>query len=185
MVHTFFERRVERLREVLGRLTVALESAGILYEVVGGLAVYVHVERTTPLAGRLTRDIDVLIRRQDLAAIAHAAEPYGFRYLHTAGMDTLLDAAAPDATNAVHLLFTRERVRPEHVETTPDLAPERIDDAWIAPVAHLVRMKLTSYRFKDRAHLKDMEEAGLLTLDIDAGLPEELRRRLAEVRAGE
>jgi len=185
MVHTFFERRVERLREVLGRFAAALEAAGISYQLVGGLAVYLHVERVTPLAGRLTRDIDVLVRREDLVAIAKAAEAFGFRYRHAAGMDMLLDAEAPDAATAVHLLFARERVRAGHIEMTPDLQPERIEDAWVAPVAHLVRMKLTSYRFKDRAHLKDMEAAGLLTSDAEAGLSDELRHRLDEVRAGE
>ncbi len=144
-----------------------------------------HVERSMPFAGRLTRDIDILVRRDDLAEITKVAESFGFRYRHAAGLDMLLDADAPDAASAVHLIFARERVRPEHVEASPDLAPERLGDAWVAPVAHLVRMKLTSYRFKDRAHLKDMEQAGLLTPGIEATLSSELRRRLDEVRAGE
>ena len=46
-------------------------------------------------------------------------------------------------------------------------------------------MKLTSFRLKDQAHLKDLEEAGLMTTEMEAGLPEILRDRLAQVRAHE
>ena len=44
-------------------------------------------------------------------------------------------------------------------------------------------MKLTSFRAKDEAHLKDMDEAGLITPDIEAELPDALRERLLQVRA--
>lgn len=53
------------------------------------------------------------------------------------------------------------------------------------PLADLVRMKLTSFRAKDEAHLKDLDEAGLLTPEMEAGLAPVLRARLAQVRARE
>jgi hypothetical protein len=46
-------------------------------------------------------------------------------------------------------------------------------------------MKLTSFRLKDRVHIQDMDGVGLITTEIEAGLPEALRQRLAEVRASE
>jgi hypothetical protein len=46
-------------------------------------------------------------------------------------------------------------------------------------------MKLTSFRLKDQTHLKDMDEARLITPDIEAPLPEALRARLAQIRASE
>jgi hypothetical protein len=55
----------------------------------------------------------------------------------------------------------------------------------LAPVADLVRMKLTSYRLKDRVHIQDLDAVGLITSDIEADLPDLLRARLAEVRASE
>ena len=55
----------------------------------------------------------------------------------------------------------------------------------VAPVADLVRMKLTSYRFKDRVHLQDLDAVGLISLEIEAQLPDLLQNRLAEIRAGE
>ena len=51
------------------------------------------------------------------------------------------------------------------------------------PLADLLRMKLTSFRAKDEAHLKDLDEAGLITPDIEAGLPPVLAERLARARA--
>jgi hypothetical protein len=43
-------------------------------------------------------------------------------------------------------------------------------------------MKLTSYRLKDRVHIQDMDRAGLITVQMEAGLSGELRRRLEEIR---
>ena len=55
----------------------------------------------------------------------------------------------------------------------------------IAPVAELVHMKLTSFRVKDKVHIQDLDGVGLITAEIEAGLSEPLRQRLAEVRATE
>jgi hypothetical protein len=55
----------------------------------------------------------------------------------------------------------------------------------VAPVADLVRMKLTSFRLKDKVHIQDLDGVGLITPEIEAQLPEFLRQRLAEVRASD
>ena len=52
----------------------------------------------------------------------------------------------------------------------------------LIPLTDLVRMKLTSFRAKDEAHIKDLDEAGLLTPEIEATLPPELAERLAQTR---
>ncbi|HME11067.1 MAG TPA: hypothetical protein VKG25_28690 [Bryobacteraceae bacterium] len=44
-------------------------------------------------------------------------------------------------------------------------------------------MKLTSFRAKDETHLKDLDEAGLITPDIEAVLSSVLAQRLEQVRA--
>ncbi len=65
-------------------------------------------------------------------------------------------------------------------------APDRtVEGALIAPVADLVRMKLTSFRLKDRVHIQDMDGVGLITPEMEADLPDLLRQRLAEVRASD
>jgi hypothetical protein len=53
----------------------------------------------------------------------------------------------------------------------------------LTPLEDLVRMKLTSFRAKDEAHLKDLDEAGLITPDVEAGLSPALTQRLAQLRA--
>src|SRR5215472_13340421 len=119
LVSTFFENKVDQLFEVAGRLAKALSQAGIEYRVVGGFAAYMHVNEVEPMAARLTRDIDVAIDRNDLDAIAEATRPFGFRYRHAAGVDMLVDAVAPKAHSAVHLLFVREKVRQDYPEPVP------------------------------------------------------------------
>ena len=55
----------------------------------------------------------------------------------------------------------------------------------VASVADLVRMKLTSFRDKDRVHIRDLDGVGLITTEIEAALPDVLRERLARIRATE
>jgi hypothetical protein len=184
LVNAHYEKHVEQLVEVAGRFAAALSQAGIEYRIVGGLAVYLHVNTIDPLAARLTRDIDAAIRRTDIQKIAQLVKPFGLEFRHAAGVDMLVDALAPKARSAVHFIFVSEKVRPEYLEPVPDFSQApKIDGLAVAPVADLVRMKLTSFRDKDRVHIRDMDSVGLITPEIEAGLPEILRQRLAEVRA--
>jgi hypothetical protein len=170
-VNTFFEKRVEQLFDLAGRVEAAFAAAGLEYRVIGGLAVYLYVEEAVPDAGRLTRDIDIAVRREDLEGIARAVQPFGMQHRHVAGVDMLVQTGAPSARRAVHL-------RP-----TPAIGPCRtLHGVRLVPLADLVRMKLTSFRSKDETHLKDLEEAGLITPEIEAALSETLRARLAQVR---
>jgi hypothetical protein len=148
--------------------------------------VYLYVEEIEPDAGRLTKDVDVAVRRQDLERIAEAAKAFGLEYRHVAGVDMLMQAGQPSARRAVHLVFAGEKVRPEYVEAVPELGPAReIRGLRLMPLADLVKMKLTSFRFKDQAHLKDLDDAGAITPEIETALSPVLAERLALVRAGE
>lgn len=183
-VNTFFEKRVEQLFDLARRVEEAFASAGLDYRVVGGLAVYLYVEETAPDAGRLTKDIDIAVRRADLERIAQAVAPFGLQYRHAAGVDMLVQTAEPSARRAVHLIFTGEKVRPEYPEATPELGVDRrIRNVRVIALEDLIRMKLTSFRAKDEAHLKDFDEAGLITPEIEAALSPILRERLAQMRA--
>ncbi|MBI3698583.1 MAG: hypothetical protein HY238_27550 [Acidobacteria bacterium] len=185
-VNTFFEERVEQLFDLAGLVEKIFSSAGLEYRIVGGLAAYLYVEEMEPEAGRLTKDIDIAVRREDLEKIAKAAEPFGLQHRHVAGVDMLVQAGKPSARRAVHLVFTSEKVRPEYPEPTPELGPyRRIKGLRLIPLADLIRMKLTSFRANDEAHLKDLDEAGLITPEIEAALSPVLAERLARVRARE
>jgi hypothetical protein len=172
-----YDRHVEQLLETVRRLAQALTAASIQYRVIGGVAVFLHVSDRDPLAARSTRDVDIAVDRAHLPAIAEAVHPFGFEYRHAAGVDMLVDAREPRARSAVHMIL----------ETVPDFsAPVRTSEGvLLAPVADLVRMKLTSYRLKDRVHIQDLDAVALITPEIEAQLSEPLRARLREVRATE
>ena len=53
----------------------------------------------------------------------------------------------------------------------------------LVPVEDLIRMKLTSYRAKDEMHLKDLDEAGVITPEIESQLSPLQLDRLRQTRA--
>jgi hypothetical protein len=182
-----YDRHVEQLFDVLTRLAKAFAQAGIEYRVVGGVAVFLHVHERDPLAARTTRDIDLVVDRADLARIAEAVRSAGFECRHAAGVDLLVDTQEPDRRSAAHFVFVGEKVRPDYEEAVPEFsAPVRTQEGvLLAPARDLIRMKLTSFRLRDRVHLQDMDAVGLITPEIEAELPGLLRARLKEVRAAE
>ena len=183
-INTFFEERVQQLFSLAETVEKIFASAGLEYRVVGGLATYLYVEQAEPDAGRLTRDIDIAIRREDLEKIAAAAAPFGFQLRHVAGADMLVRTEEPSARRAVRLIFAGEKVRPEYPEPVPPIGPAQgIRGFRVALVADLVRVKITSFRAKDETHLKDLDEAGLITPEIESGLSSILRERLDRMRA--
>lgn len=98
----------------------------------------------------------------------------------------LVQTAEPSARRAVRLSFSGEQVHPDYPEAVPEIeAPRIIRGIRVAPLIDLIRTKLTSFRLKDQTHLKDLDEAGLITPGIIEQLSPVLRERLAEVRARE
>lgn len=167
---------------MLLRLKAACSDAKVEYEVIGGFAVYLHVDRIDPMEARLTRDIDINIRRQDVEVLASVAERHGFAFRHAAGIDMLVDPNAPRARSAVHMFISGTKIRPHYLSSVPEPAPVILDGFSVAPVDHLVQMKLTSFRPKDITHVQDMLAVGLITPEIEEGLSPELRARLEDVK---
>jgi len=185
-VNTFFEERLEDLFTLADKVARAFAAADLPYRVVGGLATYLYVEEKEPDAGRLTRDIDIVVRRDDLDAIAKAAEPFGLQYRHVAGVDMLVQKDEPSARRAVHMVFSGEKVRSDYPEATPQLSGSRtVRGIELLPLVDLLRMKLNSFRLKDQTHLQDLDQAGLITPAIESQLSQIHRERLARVRASE
>lgn len=184
-VNAFYEERLQHLFELGEQVRRIFAAAGLEYRVVGGLATYLYVEEREPDAGRLTKDIDVLVNRGDLSKLAAAAQAFGFEYRHTAGLDMLVRSAEPSVRRAVRLVLAGEMVKPGEFEPAPPLlagsASCERKGLKLLPLHELVRMKLVSYRLKDQVHLKDLQEAGLITADVMADLPAELRERLIRV----
>jgi hypothetical protein len=172
-------RAVEKVRERLLRATAALENASIPYAVCGGNAVAVWVTRVDESAVRNTRDVDILIRRSDLDAVKTALMVAGFDYKHTAGLDLFLDGPSARARDAVHIVFAGEKVRPEELLPNPDVTESVPSDQFrVLDLEALVRIKLTSFRDKDRTHLRDLLDVGLIDGNWCWRYPDELAARL-------
>ena len=151
------ERAVWKVKDRLLRATAALEKAGVPYAVVDGNGVAAWIEQVDESAVRATQDVDLLIRREDLEAVKKALEPAGFIYRHAASMDMFLDGEYASDRDAVHLVFSGEKVREEYLTTVPDVSESVSFQAFrVLALESLVRMKLTSFRDKDRMHLRDM-----------------------------
>lgn len=167
------------VRERLLRATAALEKAGVAYAVIGGNAVAAWVGKVDQSAVRFTQDVDLLIRRADLEAAKAALEPVGFNYRHSARIDMFLDGPNAKARDAVHVIFAGEKVRPEYELPAPDVSETAPSEAFrVLQLDALVRMKLTSFRDKDRTHLRDMLEVGLVDAKWLPRLPKALAQRL-------
>ena len=157
------ERAVERIQERLERTARTLEQAGIPYAIIGGNAVRAWVAQADEAAVRTTRDVDILLRRSDWPAAKAAMEAAGFVHRHSAGMDMFLDGPDAKARDAVHVLFAGERVFPDDLVAAPDVTEsENIQAHRTLTLEALVRMKLNSFRDKDRMHLRDLLEIGLI-----------------------
>ena len=177
-------RAVERVRERLLRATAALEAAGVPYAVVGGNAVAAWVARVDPSAVRNTQDVDVLLRRADLAAAERALLAAGFVRRHVAGVEAFLDGPGARVRDAVHVVMAGEKVRPEYPAATPDVSEsEKPDQFYVISLDALVRMKLTSFRLKHQVHLQDLLAVGLIDASWADRLPPELADRLRQVVA--
>lgn len=170
---------MELVKSRLLRVTAALEKAGVAYAVVGGNAVAAWVGRVDLSAVRFTQDVDLLIRRSDLEATKAALEPVGFTYRHSSSIDMFLDGPNAEARDAVRVIYAGERVRPEYPLPAPELTESEASEMFrVLNLDALVRMQLTSFRDKDRTHLRDMLSVGLLDETWRARLPETLASRL-------
>jgi hypothetical protein len=170
---------VEEVRRRFRRAAGALQSAGVPYAVAGDFAVALWVARVDESAVRNAQDVDILIRRQDLEAVKAALASAGFVYRHVAGMDVFLDGPDAKPREAVHIVFANEKVRPEEPLPNPDVTEcEQTDQFSVLALEALVRIKLTAFRDKDRTHLRDLIDVGLVDAGWLSRLPAVLADRL-------
>jgi hypothetical protein len=176
------ERAVEKVQERLERTAATLESAGIPYAIIGGNAVRAWVAQADEAAVRTTRDVDILLRRDDWPAAINAMQAAGFVYRHVKSIDMFLDGPNAKARDAVHVLFAGEKVHPDDPVPAPDVSEsEDIQRHRTLKLDALVRMKLTAFRRKDQMHLLDMIDVELIDQSWCQRLPPELAARLQEL----
>jgi hypothetical protein len=163
----------------LRRITAALEEKSVPYAVVGGQAVAVWVATREPAAVRTTKDVDLLICRDDLPRARAAALSVEMDYFEVMGVGMFLERSNPNPRDAVHLVWAGERVRPEYEWPSPSIDERReLSGIHAISLPGLVRMKLLSNRDQDRVHLRDMIDVGLVGRELLADLPPSLSERL-------
>jgi hypothetical protein len=164
----------------LNRITNALFKMGVPYALVGGQAVIVWMATKDPAGVRTTKGVDILIDRHDLPYATRAALSVGLEYLEVHGVGMFLQPSHPDARHGVCLVWADEKVRAGDPLPTPtiDERQELEPGKSVVTLAGLVRMKLTANRDKDRVHLRDMIDVGLIDRSMLAGLPAVLAERL-------
>ncbi len=175
-------RAVEAVEDRLLRSTGALEAAGIDYAVIGGNAVAAWVATIDEGAIRNTRDVDILVNRKDLPAVIAAMEKVGFEYHRTYGVDLFIDGPKGKPSQGVHLLFAGEKVRESDPVPTPELSETESGKRFqLVNLEALLRMKLVAYRDKDKAHIRDFIDVGLIDETWPAKFPSPLREKLQAI----
>jgi len=173
---------VEDVRERACRAAGALQQAGIPCVVIGGHAVAAWVARVDREAVRNTKDVDLLVRRQDFARVIDVLQAVGFVHQEVAGVALFLDGPQGSVRSAVHVVFAGEKVRPDYLLPAPEVTEsEPGPDFAVATLDALLRMKLTSFRLKDKVHILDMLDVGLIDQGCRNRLPPQLVARLNQL----
>lgn len=183
-----WDRMLAAVRAVqarLARATQALSRARVAHAVIDDHAVAAWVARVDRSAVRNTQDVDLLLDRGDLPAAIEALAAVGFVYRHVKSIDLFLDGDGTKARDAVRVVFAGEKVRADYEEPAPRLEQAELSGGMhVLALEPLVRMKLTSFRDKDRVHLRDLIEVGLVDSEWPKRLPEKLATRLLDTPDG-
>ena len=175
---------VQRVEKLLADVAKALDAANVPYGIVGGNAVAAWVATVDDGAVRATKDVDVLVRRPDLSAADKALRPLGLMPIEVLGVKMFVDRDHPNPKTGVHVVIANELIRPHYTHPAPD--PDQTVRAaagyLIVDLPALLRMKLQSYRRIDQVHVEDMLSVKLITEDVTADLPPDLRKRLEEIQ---
>lgn len=175
---------VEHVERLLRNVTQALERANIPYAVVGGNAVAAWVATVDDGAVRATKDVDILLRRDDLARTADVLREVDLEPHEVLGIPMFLDKLKPNPKTGVHVIVAGERVRGHESHPAPDVDESIQLPSGFAVVGlrPLVIMKLLAFRRRDQVHIEDMIEIGLVDDALIATLPDALRERVLHIR---
>jgi len=173
---------VEDVRERAYRAAGALGKAGIPHVIVGGNAVAAWVARVDQEAVRNTKDVDMLVMRQDLERIVVELASVGFVHQNVTGIDSFLDGPQGSVRSAIHILFAGEKVRPDYLLPAPEISEAEPGPGFpVLRLESLVRMKLTSFRLKDQVHLLDLLDVGLIDASWCERFPPSFAERLTHL----
>jgi hypothetical protein len=179
------ERAAEKVHERMHRVSAALRAAGVPFVVIGGNAVGIWVATRDEGAVRNTKDVDILLARQDLPWAAEVLSTAGFDVTEVSGVTVFLDREDPMPSRGVHVLFAEERILPHDAVVAPPVKVGIISKAGVPAMdlRELLVLKLIAFRRIDQVHIADMIKVGLIDDHVAEQIPPELRPRLEEIRA--
>jgi hypothetical protein len=101
---------MNQITERMIRAATALEAAGVPYAVIGGNAVANWVSRVDDALVRFTKDVDLLMRLEDLDAAEAALAPVGFHRRKTLGITAFHDGTGQAANSPMRFTsFSQDR----------------------------------------------------------------------------
>jgi len=156
-------RAVDLVKQRLDRTCIEMRNASVPYAVIGGNAVAAWVATIDDGAVRNTRDVDILLREQDLDLATIALASAGFVRDSDRNVIVFLDGPDGKPSQGIRVLLAERIVREDYATATPrmDQAVD-IEGRSIVELAALVELKLNSFRDKDRTLLRDMIQIGLI-----------------------
>jgi hypothetical protein len=173
---------VEKVQQRLERTVKILTDANIPYAVIGGNAVRAWVAQADESAVRNTRDVDIILNREDRDRAIEVMGQAGFIFRVVKGIPMFLDGPDAKARDAVHLLYSNVRLRPSDIVETPSVSDyQYFGDTRVITLNSLLVMKLNANRDKDRMHVRDLIDVGLIDKSWIDKLPTELGTRLQEI----
>lgn len=172
----------ERVHDRLNRAVRALNKASVDYAVIGGNAVGSWLTKARQGAGMQTKDVDILLRRNDIPQAEEALKTEGFVRRNISKFVMFLDGPDARARDAVHVVYAGEKYREDYPIPSPDVSEvEELGGARVLSLEALTRMKLAAFRSKDRAHLIELLKEGLIDESIAEKLPDNVKGRFQEV----
>ena len=123
-----------------------------------------------------------IFRRVDFEAVKAAMEADGFIFANAYGVDFFLDGPNCKPSEGVHLLYAGEKVKETDPVPTPLVTDSERGAAFqVVSLEPLVRMKLVANRDKDRTHVRDMIQLGLIDDTWPTRFPPVLAERLQSI----
>ena len=176
---------VSRVEGLLQSVSQSLDRADVSYAVIGGNAVAAWVRTVDEGAVRATKDVDVLLRCEDLTTAASALRSARLVLYEVHGVTMFLDRRKPNPKTGVHVVFAGEKVLPSSGHPAPDVsAAVRTKTGFLVlDLPSLLLMKLDAFRRIDQVHVEDLLAAGLIDEEIVARLPDDLRARLRQIQS--
>lgn len=141
------------------------------YAVIGGNAIIAWM-RARKMDSRTTRDVDLMLRKEDLPEIRDALEKQGYEFIKTGGMSLFFDTTEGvdrNVENCIHLVFCGQKIKNS---TIPELEYHEFGGMKVATIENLVKMKVAAMRPKDFEHLQNLIDAGYTTKTKVLGIAE-------------